>query len=57
MDADFVVLNVDPVEAPPEELPQAKVCLTVVAGLAVQGELGRCEERRPGETNVIRRSD
>ncbi|MCI0572739.1 MAG: amidohydrolase [Myxococcaceae bacterium] len=32
MDADFVALSKDPVEAPPRELLEAKVLLTVVAG-------------------------
>jgi predicted amidohydrolase YtcJ len=32
MDADFVALSVDPVEAPPRDLLTGKVLLTVVAG-------------------------
>ncbi|WP_164017727.1 amidohydrolase [Pyxidicoccus trucidator] len=35
MDADFVALSVDPVDAPVAELPGAKVRLTVVAGAEV----------------------
>jgi predicted amidohydrolase YtcJ len=35
MDADFVALSVDPVDAPAPELPSAKVRLTVVAGAEV----------------------
>jgi predicted amidohydrolase YtcJ len=35
MDADFVALSVDPVDAPPSELPGATVRLTVVAGTEV----------------------
>ncbi|KFA90901.1 amidohydrolase [Archangium violaceum] len=35
MDADFVALSVDPVEAPPEQLLTAEVKLTVVAGAEV----------------------
>jgi predicted amidohydrolase YtcJ len=35
MDADFVVLSVDPVDAPPQDLLTARVQLTVVAGREV----------------------
>ncbi len=35
MDADFVALTVDPVDAPASELPGAQVRLTVVAGIEV----------------------
>ncbi|WP_226994034.1 amidohydrolase [Myxococcus hansupus] len=35
MDADFVALSVDPVDAPASELPGAQVRLTVVAGVEV----------------------
>jgi predicted amidohydrolase YtcJ len=35
MDADFVVLSVDPVDAPAKELLTAQVKLTVVAGAEV----------------------
>ena len=35
MDADFVALSVDPVDAPPPALRDASVRLTVVAGAQV----------------------
>jgi hypothetical protein len=35
MDADFVALSVDPVDAPAPELLEAQVLLTVVAGTEV----------------------
>jgi predicted amidohydrolase YtcJ len=35
MDADFVALSVDPVDAPPAELLTGQVRLTVVAGSEV----------------------
>ncbi|WP_342378421.1 amidohydrolase [Myxococcus stipitatus] len=41
MDADFVVLSVDPVDAPASELPGAQVRLTVVGG----DEVYRAEEK------------
>ncbi|MCP3136174.1 amidohydrolase [Pyxidicoccus xibeiensis] len=41
MDADFVALSVDPVDAPPAELPRGQVLLTVVAGSEVYRAPGR----------------
>lgn len=46
MDADFVVLSVDPVEAPPRALLDARVLQTVVAGRVIHDESLRGGEGR-----------
>jgi len=49
-DADFTAFSVDPVDAPPEELPNAKAVLTVVGGAirypSLNERLGDTPERR-----------